>query len=189
MAEKTNNRSHTEYHHKDESHIFNSSDETVINSILGYEYNFEDQLKQLEHDADVHAQEMELNECILYIAQLVELFKHTIIMSELENEHDWHEDHRQQLKNNKGFTGDHFLDHKMETIVLSKGLSKEQWNRLLYLTLTTTDAVEITTVSKKHLRKVHDMAARLLDNDQQKDIFALINAIEKYMPERYFTHN
>jgi hypothetical protein len=189
MAETTNKQSHTKHHHKNEPHTFNTDDETMINAILSYEHNFGDQLKQLEHDAGIHSQEMELNECLLYIVQLVELFKHTVITSDLENKHDWDEHHRHQLKSNKGFTGDHFLDHQMETIALTKGLSKEQWNRLLYLTLTTTDTVEITNVSKKHLQKVHDMSARLLESDQQKGIFALINAIEKHMPEKYFTHN
>ena len=75
----------------------------------------------------------------------------------------------------------------MEKIVLSKDLTKEQWNCLLYMALSTGDSTEITKVSKRHLHKVHDMASRLLEDDEQNAVFALINAIEKHMSKKYFT--
>jgi hypothetical protein len=110
-------------------------------------------------------------------------------MSELQYENDWHDNLQHQLKNNKGITDNSFIGDKVEKIAVSKGLTKEQWDRLLYLTLTVSDSTEITKVSKKHLQKVHDMVSRLFENDQQTITFALINAIEKHMPKKYFIEN
>jgi hypothetical protein len=41
--------------------------------------------------------------------------------------------------------------------------------------------VEITKVSKKDLKNLHDKASRLLEVDEQNAVFALINATEKHM--------
>jgi len=189
MAERIKNLSHTTHHRAGEFPKPNTKDETIISAFIGYDNSLDDHLEQFEHEADIQAQQMELNECFEFVVQLVNLFKNTVIMSELQCENDWHENLRHQLKNNKGTTGNSFLDHKAEEIALSKGLTKEQWNRLLYLTLTTGDTTEITKVSKKHLQKVHDMVSRLFESDLQTITFALINAIEKYMPKKYFTEN
>ena len=135
-----------------------------MDDVIGY---------QFEQNADMQIQEMEVKECFGYIVQLVNMFKHTVIMSELQNE--------------IGINGDEFFNYQFEKIVLRKGLTIDQWNRLLHITLATCDGIEITKISKKHLEKVHAMVSRLLDDDQQIIIFALINAIEKYMPRKYFT--
>jgi hypothetical protein len=198
MAEEIKNLSHTTRHHPDKSHeqkqTLQSSkasidDETIIHAFIGYEHNFGDHLEQLEHETDVQAEQIEISECIEFIVQLVNLFKHTVIMSELQYENDWHDNLQHQLKNNKGITDNSFIGDKVEKIAVSKGLTKEQWDRLLYLTLTVSDSTEITKVSKKHLQKVHDMVSRLFENDQQTITFALINAIEKHMPKKYFIEN
>jgi hypothetical protein len=198
MAEKSNYLSQTAHYCTDKSHeqkrsvqtpMTNISDETIIHAFIGYEHHFGDHLEQLDHEADLQVQEIEFSECLEFVVQLVDLFKHNVIMSELQCKDDWNENLQHQLKKNKGITGNNFLDHKVEKIALTKGLTKDQWDRLLYLTLTTSDSTEITKVSKKHLQKVHDMASRLLENEQQTVIFALINAIEKYMPEKYFTEH
>jgi hypothetical protein len=198
MAEKSNNLSHTAHHYTDESHkqkrslqtpMTNISDKTIIHAFIGYEHHFGNHLEELDHEADLQVQEIEFSECLEFVVQLVDLFKHNVIMSELQSQDDWNENFQHQLKKNKGTTGNSFLDHEVEKIALSKGLTKEQWNRLLYLTLITSDCTEITKVSKKHLQKVHNMASRLLENEQQAIIFALINAIEKHMPKKYFTEH
>lgn len=181
MAETIKNVSHVQ----SPKTIINK--ETIIQAFTGYENTVGDQLERLEREIDIQAQQMDLNECNEFVVQLVDLFKHTVIITELERQNDWHEKLRHQLKPNKGISGNTFLDHKVEKIAISKGLTKEQWDRLLYLTLTTDDCTEITKTSKKHLQKVRDMATRLLEGDQQSIIFALINAIEKYMPKKYFT--
>jgi hypothetical protein len=161
--------------------------ETIINSITGYENDLRDRLETLERDADRQASQIEFGECLEYVAQLVDLFKHTVVTAELQNQKDWHNDTRNHLQKHKGVTGNRLLDDKVENIAISKGLTKEQWSCLLYMALSTGEAVEITKVSKKHLQKVHDMASRLLENDEQTAVFALINAIEKYMAKKYFT--
>ncbi len=40
-----------------------------------------------------------------------------------------------------------------------------------------------------HLQKVHPMALRLLESDQQDIVLTLINAIEKHMPRKYSIGN
>jgi hypothetical protein len=37
-----------------------------------------------------------------------------------------------------------------------------------------------------HLQKVHPMALRLLERDQQNIVLTLINAIEKHIPRKHF---
>jgi hypothetical protein len=161
--------------------------EVIINSITGYENDLSDRLQKLERDAEIQARQIELNECLEFVAQLVDLFKRTVVTSELQNQEDRHNDIGNQLTKNKSTTGNRLLDDKVEKIALSKGLTKEQWSCLHYMALSTGDNTEITKTSKKHLHKVHDMASRLLEDDEQNAVFALINAIEKYMSKKYFT--
>jgi hypothetical protein len=160
--------------------------ETLINSITGYENDLRDRLEKLEHDAERQARQIEYGECLEFIAQLVELFKHTVVASELKNQNDCHNDTRNHLEQHKSISGNRLLDDKVENIVISKGLTKEQWSCLLYVALSTGDTVEITKVSKKHLHKVHEMASRLLEDVEKNAVIALINAIEKHMATKYF---
>jgi hypothetical protein len=165
----------------------NINSDTFMTGITGYEYDLGDKLEQLERTADMQSQQLELGECLEFVAQLVDLFKHTVITYELQNENDWHNDAQHHLKQHKGATDNRHLDDKVEEIVINKGLTKEQWSCLLYIALSNGDAVEISKVTKKHLQKVHDMASRLLENDEKNAVFALINAIEKHMSKKYFT--
>ncbi|CAF1038100.1 unnamed protein product [Rotaria sordida] len=155
--------------------------ETIINSITGYENDLGDRLELLEREAGVQAQQIELNECLECVAQLVDLLKRTVITSELQNQNDLHNDTRHHLQQHKGITGNRLIDDKVEKIVINKGLTKEQWNCLLYMALSTDETIELTKVSKKHLQKVRDKALRLLDADEQSAVFALITATEKYV--------
>jgi CBS-domain-containing membrane protein len=186
MSKRVQNPSHATKQSVPATKI-NINNETIINSITGYETNLGEQLEHLEHEAELQAQQLELSECLEFVAQLIDLFKHTVITSELQNQNDWHNDTRYQLQQHKGVTGNRIFDEKIEKIVISKGLTKEQWRCLLYMGINTADRVEITNVSKKYLKKVHDKAARLLEEDEQSAVFALINAIEKYMSKDYFT--
>ena len=135
----------------------------------------------------MHSRQTELNECLEYVAQLVDLFKHTVITSELQHQNDWYKDTQHNLQQHKGITGNRLLDDKIENIVINKGLNKEQWSCLLYIAFSNSDAMEISKVNRKHLQKVHNMALRLLEDDEQNAVFALINAIEKHMSKQYFT--
>jgi len=161
--------------------------ETIISSITGYENDLRDRLEKLEQEAERQARQIELGECLEFVAQLVDLFKHTVVTSELQDQDDWHNDTQNYLQKHRDSTGNRFLNDKIEKIAISKGLTKEQWGCLLYLTLNTGDTVEITKVSKKHLQKVYDMSSRLFEDDEQNAVFALINAIEKHMAKKYFT--
>ncbi|CAF3468317.1 unnamed protein product [Rotaria sp. Silwood1] len=161
--------------------------ESIINSITGYENDLGDRLERLEREAGMQAQQIELNECLECIAQLLDLFKRTVITSELQNQNDWHYNTRQQLQQHNGVTGNRLLDDKVEKIVINKGLTKEQWNCLLYMALSTGDKVELTKVSKKYLQKVRDKASRLLETGEQNAVFALINATEKFISKNYST--
>ncbi|CAF4796823.1 unnamed protein product [Rotaria sp. Silwood1] len=161
--------------------------ESIINSITGYENDLGDRLERLEREAGMQAQQIELNECLECIAQLLDLFKRTVITSELQNQNDWHYNIRQQLQQHNGVTGNRLLDDKVEKIVINKGLTKEQWNCLLYMALSTGDKVELTKVSKKYLQKVRDKASRLLETGEQNAVFALINATEKFISKNYST--
>jgi hypothetical protein len=161
--------------------------ETILNSITGYENDLRDRLEKLEREAERQARQIELGECLEFVAQLVDLFKHTVVTSELQDQDDWHNDTRNHLQQHKDSTGNRFLNDKIEKIAISKGLTKEQWGCLLYMALNTGDTVEITKVSRKHLQKVYDMSSRLLEDDEQNAVFALINAIEKHMAKKYFT--
>jgi hypothetical protein len=151
-----------------------------------YESFFKDNLEKLEREADIQSRQIELNDCIEFVSQFVDLLKHTVIIPELQFEDDWHDDIGHQIKRNKGTTGNRLLDDKVERIAISKGLTKEQWKALLYLNLTAGDSLEMITVTRNHLKKVHDMASRLLEHEEQLAVFALIDAIKKYMPESHF---
>ncbi|CAF4234583.1 unnamed protein product, partial [Adineta steineri] len=48
------------------------------------------------------------------------------------------------------------------------------------------DSLDMINVSKSHLKKVHDMASRLLEPEEKAAAFALIDAIERYMPEDHY---
>lgn len=164
----------------------NSTDnENILNTITGYENDLGDRLEQLEREAGVQAQQIELNECLEFVAQLVELFKHTVITSELQTPHEWHNETQNRLQQHKGATGNRTLDDKVEEIVINKGLTKAQWNCLLYMALSTDDIVELTKVNKKHLQKVRDKVLRLFEDEEKNAVLALINAIEKYMSKDY----
>lgn len=167
-----------------------NKDQAIIDAFIGYDHSFGDHSNQLENEVNMQAEEIEYSEYVESIVQLVNLFKNTVIMSELQSKDDWNKNLPDQLKNNKEIPGINFLDyHKMENIVVSKGLTKEQWNRLLCLSLIANDNAELTKISKKHLQKARDMAIRLLEKEQQSVVFALVHAIEKYMPKEYFTEN
>ncbi|CAF1470822.1 unnamed protein product [Rotaria magnacalcarata] len=144
-------------------------------------------MKELEREADKQSVEVELSDCAEFVSQIVDLFKHAIIMPELESEDDWHDDVRHQLKQKKGTTGNSLLDDKIERIASEKGLTKEQWKSLRYVNFTAGDTFEMTTVSRSHLKKVHDMASRLLVEEEQAPVFALVDAIERYMPKNHLT--
>lgn len=199
IRNKTKELLSTMMHHcKDESHRSKQSlqspkpsihDKRIILAFIGYDQDFTDHLDRLENEINIQTTQIEFNQFLEFIVQLVELFKHTVILSELQFEHDWHENLYHQLKSNRGITGNSFLNHKIEKIALTKGLTKDQWNRLLYISSITKSNTEINKTSKKHLQHVYDMATRLLENDQQIRIHALIHAIEKYMPEKYLTEN
>ena len=196
MSKRVHNMSHTAHNNTDKTPAARQSsqptkiklnNETIINSFTGYEANLGDQLEQLEREAEMQAQQIELSECLEFVAQLVSLFKHTVIASELRNQNDWHNDIGHQLQQHKGVTGNRLLDKKVEEIVVNKGLTKEQWTCLLYMAINTGDIIELTKVTHRHLKKVHDKASRLLEDDEKKAVVALIDAIEKYMSKNYFT--
>lgn len=196
MSEIVQNVLHKTHNATDKSHAAKPSiqtanrsidNEMMINGITGYEKDLHHRLEKLEREAEIQSQQIELSECLEFVAQLVSMFKHTVITSELQNQNHWHHDTQNHLQKNKGVTGNRLLDDKVESIVISKGLTKEQWICLLYMALNTGDTVEINKISKKHLHKIHDMAVRLLEGDEQNAVFSLINATEKYMAQKYFT--
>ena len=157
--------------------------ETVISSITGYESDLTERLEILEREAEVQSRQNELNECLEYVAQLLDLFKRTMITTELENENDLHND----TQKHRGSSSSNHLDDKMEKIILSKGLTKEQWSGLLFIAFNVQETTELTKVSKKHLQKVHDMALRVLDDNEQNAVTALLHAIETHMDKKYLT--
>ena len=163
---------------------FPNTNKNVSSNI--YESWFRDNFERLEREADLQSKENEYNDCVEFVSQLVDLLKHTVILPELQSEEDWHDDIEHQVKRNKGSTGNSLLDDKLEKIVISKGLTREQWRALLYVNLTAGDTLDMITVTRDHLKKVHDMASRLLDQEEQLAVYALVNAIEKYMPESHF---
>jgi hypothetical protein len=160
---------------------------TQSSSIGTFELYWESHLKEYERQADSQSKQEELSHCVEIVSQMVDLFKHNVIMPALQAEDNWHDDHRHQLKRNKGITGNSFLDHRAQKVAIEKGLTEEQWKGLLYLNVTAGDTVEMVNVSKDHLRKVHDMALRLLEGQEQEAVFALIDAIMKYIPKSHLT--
>ncbi|CAF3544018.1 unnamed protein product [Rotaria sp. Silwood1] len=156
-------------------------------AIRKHQYDFIGEIEELEREADKQSVEVELSDYIEFVSQLVDLFKHTVIIPELQSKHNWHDHVGDHLKRNKGITGNSLLDDKIEQIVIEKGLTKEQWKRLLYINFTAGDTLEMIKVSKSHLKKVHDMTTRLLVGEEQTPVLALIHAIEKHMPKSHFT--
>jgi hypothetical protein len=77
------------------------------------------------------------------------------------------------------------LDAQMENVAVRLGLTKEQWHRLLYLHFTAGDSSELAKVDRAHLEKVHGMASRLLEVDEQKLVFALIDAVDKHLSKTH----
>ncbi|CAF0750303.1 unnamed protein product [Adineta ricciae] len=154
--------------------------------LYNFEYEFDKSIEELEREVDLQSKEEELNSCVEFISQLVDLMKHTIIIPELQSKHDWDDGHEHQLKRNKGSSGNSLLDDRVQLIVMEKGLSTEQWKRLLYLNFTAGDTLEMISVSRAHLKKVHDMAVRLLEGEEKETALVLIDAITKYMPEEYY---
>jgi hypothetical protein len=165
------------------THINN---ETIINSITGYDNNFAKQLEQMEREAEIQARQIELGECLNYVAQIVDFFKNTVILSELHCQNDMHNDTQCHPRGQMERIGSRDLEDKVEKIVMSKGLTKEQWNNLLCLAVNTGNGTKLTKVNKKYLHKVHDMVSRLLEGEEQTAVFALINTIDKYMSNNHF---
>ena len=162
-------------------------DNTHRNSpVLGIECAYAKDLQELEREADIQYREIELSECLESVAHLVDLFNHSVVLPQLQSDHDWHDHIQEEFKRNKGVMGNHLLDSQVEKTAIKFGLTEEQWKHLLYLNLIEGDRIDMTTVSRSHLRKVHDMAGRLLESQERAAVFALIDAIEKYMPEKYF---
>jgi len=188
MFQTTNDDIDTSQQTKKSNHSTDAvyDNETLINSITGFEKDLTDRLELLERDAEIHARQIELGECLEYVAQLVDLFKHTVITMELKNQNHWHHNTQDNLQKHKGITGNRLLDDKVEKIVLSRGLNKEQWNCLLYISYNNGDTMEITKSTKQHLHKVRDMASRLLEDTEQSAVFALIKAMETYMAKNHF---
>ncbi|CAF0737942.1 unnamed protein product [Adineta steineri] len=181
----------------DKKHVKKTKDSLPSNKItVGSEYNesiiysfkndYGKQLEELEREADMQSKEIELNNLVEYVSQLVDLLKHTVLIPELQIKYDWHEDHEHQLKRNKGSTGNSLLDDRVQQIAIEKGLTREQWKHLLYLNFTAGDSLDMINVSKSHLKKVHDMASRLLEPEEKAAAFALVDAIERYMPEDHY---
>lgn len=154
--------------------------------VIFKESDFGKDFEDLEREADLQAKLIEINECLEHIAQLVDLFKHRIILPKLELNGEEHDDAKDEFKRNKGATGNHRLDALVVQTAISMGLTKEQWRQLLHLNLTAGDVLEITKVSRSHLKKVHDMASRLLEPDEKAATFSLIGAIENHLPDKYF---
>ncbi|CAF1178904.1 unnamed protein product [Adineta ricciae] len=164
----------------------NTDNELIISTLTGFECDLGDKLAQIDRKTEMQVQELELSECLLFVAQLVELFKHTVVTTTLQNQNEWSNDTSHHLRKQNGATGNTLLDHKVEQIVMDKGLTREQWNCLLYISLSNGDTSEITKVSKKQLQKIHEKASRLLEIDERDAVFALIHAIETYMSKEHF---
>jgi hypothetical protein len=140
---------------------------------------------RLEREADLHIKEAELNECLELVAQLVDLFRHKVILPAAQLECRWYDEQHQGLKCKRGNTGDHLFDVQVESMAVCYGLTKEQWQQLLYLHITAGDYLEISHVTRNHLKKVHQFAIRLLESEEQAAVFALIRAVETHLPSEY----
>jgi hypothetical protein len=195
MSKKMQNSSFPLHDEKPEAHLAKNALPTSTitvnkknndNTHSSYGSVFKDKIEQLERDADMQSEQVELNDFGEFVSQLIDLLKHTIIIPELQSEIDWHEDIEHQLKRNKGITGNGLLDDKVDQIAVRKGLTKEQWRRLLYVRLIAGDSLEMTKVSRSHLKKVHDMASRLLEDEERTTVFALVDTIEKHIPRSHF---
>ena len=73
------------------------------------------------------------------------------------------------------------LDAQMENVAVRLGLSTEQWHRLLYVHFTAGNRSELAKVDRAHLKKVPGMTSRLLEVDEQKIVFVLIDAIDEHL--------
>jgi hypothetical protein len=195
MSKMVQNLSHPTHDAKDKSHSMQGSpattkiktnNENIAKPTNVNQYNFICDLEALEREAVVQSKQVELNDCIEFVSHLVDLFKQTVILPELQSENDWHDDVGHRLKRNKGSTGNSHLDDKVEKIAIKMGLTKEQWNILLYVNITAGDTLDMNKVTRNHLKKVHDMTSRLLEGDEQITVFALIDAIEKHMPKNHY---
>jgi len=164
--------------------VNNHKDDT---SMYMYAFGFKEEIEKLEREAGMQSKQVELSDCVDFVSELFKLLVHTVIIPELQRDDDWHDDFGHQLKCNKGITGDSRLIDRVQTIAIEKGLTKEQWKQLLYINFMAGDSSEMTNVSRSHLKKVHGMVSRLLDRDEQTTVFALIDAIEKHMPESHYT--
>jgi hypothetical protein len=191
MSKKMQNVSHPLHDKKYDAHVTTkslpSSKRSTNNEITisNNGWDFKGMAEKSEREANMQSKQSELNDCVEFVSQLVDLLKHTVIIPELQSEDDWHDDIGHQLKRNKGTIGNS-LDGKVEQIAVRKGLTTEQWRQLLYVNLTAGDYLEMTNVSRSHLKKVHDMASRLLEGEERTTTFALIDAIERYMPSSHF---
>lgn len=157
-------------------------------SINNFESYYRHHMKDFERDADIQSHEHELQHAVELVSQLVDTLKHDIIIPALQKEHDWHHDHEHQIKRTKGRTGNSLLDDHAQRIAMEKGLTGEQWGRLLYLNLTAGDHLENIKVTRDHLQRVHDIALRLLENEEQETVFALIDVISKHLPDSRFIY-
>ena len=154
--------------------------ETISNTITGFENDLRDKLEELDREADVQAKKIELNQYLGYVAQLVDLFKHSVITPELQRQNDSHKDTQCRQQQPRRLYNNRSIDDETEQIIITKGLTKEQWNCLRYMTLNMNDILKLTKVSKKHLRKVYEKGLCFLEDDERDAVIALINAIEKH---------
>lgn len=155
--------------------------DSFINTLTGFEYDLGEKLAQIDREAEIQAQQLELSECLALVAQLVELFKRVVITPQLRTQYGWQHD--------AGVTDNKLLDGKVEKIVAEKGLTKEQWNCLIYISYSNGDTTEITRVHKRHLRRLREKAQRLLEDGERNAVFALLKATETHMSQEHLTNN
>ncbi|CAF0911356.1 unnamed protein product [Adineta steineri] len=119
--------------------------------------------------------------CVELTAALVDFFGCQVISPNLSRRcGNWYHNVRNQLHLDNINVHRSELVQQVEEIAISKGLSKEQWQSLIYLSLSMGESECMNTATSEQLKEVRDMSS-VLEEDDHKTVCALVDAIDKHV--------
>jgi hypothetical protein len=139
-------------------------------------------LEQLKAESAEQNKRFQQLKCVELLGVLVDFFADQIIAPELPRRHgNWYYNVRNKLQLDNINRDRSKLVEQVERIAMSKGLTKEQWQSLIFLALSMGDNVCImNTVTREYLDEVRKLSTTLESNDHQT-VCVLIGAIKEHL--------
>jgi len=139
-------------------------------------------LEQLKAERAERNKRFQQLKCVELLAVLVDFFADQVIIPELPRKcGNWYYNVRNQLQLDNINRDRSKLVEQVEKIAMSKGLTKEQWQSLIFLALSMGDNVCImNTVTREYLDEIRKLSTTLEPNDHHT-VCVLIGAIKEHL--------